>query len=137
MVLYLAAPLPNVAVSLSDLVDGSWGAWQNLTTIPTSVMMLLGFPFALAGAAQAWRIRIHQPAPLVLHITFWITFLAVVGGNIIIHERYRLMFTLLLFASMWFGYTRCSHRDIKRWAKPWFSLLVAGAMFYIGYKFLG
>lgn len=135
MLLYLAAPLPNVVVPVTELINGSWGAWQSLMTILTSVMMLLGLPFALAGAAQAWRFRRIQPAPLVLHITFWITFMGVAGGNIIIHERYRVMFTLLLFACMWFGYSRCSRREVKRWALPWFGLLTAGAFFYVGYKF--
>lgn len=134
MVLYLAAPLPSVAVSVTELINGSWSAWQHLMTIPTSAMMLLGLPYALAGLAQAWRLRRHQAAPLVLHITFWITFMAVAGGNIIIHERYRLMFTLLLFACMWFGYTRCTRRELKRWAMPWFSLIALSAVFYTGYK---
>lgn len=137
MVLYLAAPFPNAAVSLTELIDGSWTAWQPLMTLPTSAMMLLGFPYVLAGGAQAWRFRRRQPAPLVSHITFWITFMAVAGGNIIIHERYRLMCTLLLFACMWFGYTRCSRREVKRWAFPWFGLLAAGAVFYVGYKVIG
>lgn len=137
MVLYLVAPLPNVAVSMTELINGSSGAWQSLMTIPTSAMMLLGLPFALASAVQAWRLRHHQPAPMVLHITFWITFIAVAGGNIIIHERYRVMFTLLLFACMWFGYTRCSRREVMRWALPWFGLLATGAAFYMGYKLIG
>lgn len=136
MVLYLAAPLPNVAVSLTELISGSWYAWQNLMTLPTSAMMLLGFPYVLAGTAQSWRKRCQLPALLVTPITFWCTFIAVAGGNIIIHERYRLMFTLLIFACMWFGYTRCSRREVKRWALPWFSLLAAGAVFYIAYKFV-
>lgn len=136
MLLYLAAPLPDVAVSITGLISGSWYAWQNLMTMPTSAMMLLGFPYLLAGTAQSWRKRCQFPALLITPITFWCTFIAVAGGNIIIHERYRLMFTLLIFACMWFGYTRCSRREVKRWALPWFSLLAAGAVFYIGYKFV-
>ena len=134
MVLYLAAPIPNVALSVSELINGSWGAWQNLMTIPTSAMMLLGFPFALAGSAQALRFRRIHTGPCVLYITFWSTFMAVAGGNIIIHERYRIMSTLLLFACMWFGYTRCSRHEVMRWALPWFGLLAAGAVFYMSYK---
>lgn len=137
MVLYLAAPLPNIDVSLTELIDGNWSAWQRLMTLPTAAMMLLGFPYAVAGAAQAWRRRGRQPEPLVLHITFWMIFVAVAGGNIIIHERYRLMFTLLLFASMWLGYRRCSRMEVKFWAFPWYALLVGGGVFYLGYKLLG
>ena len=81
MVLYLAAPLPNIVVSVNELISGSWGAWQSLMTIPTSFMMLLGLPFALAGASYSWRVRSYQPAPMALHITFWITFMAVAGGT--------------------------------------------------------
>jgi hypothetical protein len=62
--------------------------------------------------------------------------MAVAGGNIIIHERYRIMFTMLLFTCMWFGYTRCSRRKVKRWALTWFSLLAVGAVFYTGYKLI-
>ena len=137
MVLYLAAPLPNIAVSVPELMNGSWSAWQSLLTIPTSAMMLLFLPFALAGAAHAWRFRRSQPAQMLLHITFWITFMAVVGGNIIIHERYRVMFTLLLFTCVWFGYTRCTRREVKSWAMPWFGLLTISAVFYVVYKFIG
>jgi hypothetical protein len=136
MVLYLASPLPNIKVSVPELISGSWSQWQHLMTVLTSVMMLLGFPFALASAAKAWSLRRRQPGPMMMHITFWITFMAVAGGNIIIHERYRVMSTLLLFACMWLGYTRCTRSNVRRWAISWFSLLAAGAVFYISYKFL-
>jgi hypothetical protein len=136
MLLYLAAPLPNVAVSVTELISGNWSEWQNLMSMATSAIMLTGLPFVLAGSAQALRFRQIQPAPLVLHITFWIAFIAVAGGNIIIHERYRVMFTLLLFACMWFGYTRCSRHEVNRWALLWFMILIAAATFYLGYKFI-
>jgi len=136
MILYLAAPLPNVAVSISELISGYWGAWQKLMTIPTSMLILLGFPYVLAGTSLAWRVRKAYPTMLILPLTFWITFAAVAGGNIIIHERYRLMFTLLLFACMWIGYTQCRGRQVKRWAVPWFGMLGAGAVLYMVYKFI-
>lgn len=136
MVLYLAAPFPNVVVPVSELVSGYWGAWQRLMTIPTSALMLLGFPYVLAGTALALRVRKAYPAMLIIPLTFWITFAAVAGGNIIIHERYRLMFTLLLFACAWIGYTRCSSKFVKQWAVPWFGLLGLTAGFYMIYKFL-
>jgi len=136
MMLYLAAPLPNVAVSVTELVNGSWSAWQSLMTASTSAMMLMGFPYVLAGTAKSWLKRRQLPALLVIPITFWCTFITVAGGNMIIHERYRVMCTLLIFACMWYGYTRCTCREVKRWAVPWFSLLVAGAVFYMVYKFI-
>ena len=134
MALYLIAPLPNVFVPVSDLMAGSWSAWQGLMTVYSSVLNIIVMPYALVGFSLAWRQRRTRPAPLVLHLTFWMTFLAIAGGNIIIHERYRVMMTLLLFACAWFGYTSCMPRQIRRFAYGWYGLLTAGALFYVGYK---
>jgi hypothetical protein len=137
MYLYLMAPLPNVSsLSINGLIQGRWADWQLLMTLPNSVIILLGFPYTLASTEQAWRNRIHQPISLIIPITFWITFIAVVGGNVIIHERYRSMFTLLLFVSMWLGYTRCKYWEVKRWAWLWYALLGLSSVFYIVYKFI-
>jgi small-conductance mechanosensitive channel len=136
MVLYLAAPLPNIAVSVPDLLTGSWSAWQHLMTMPSSVLNLLALPYALAGFALAWRRRRELPAPLVLHLTFWMVFMTIAGGNIIIHERYRLMMTLLFFACAWFGYTSCTRNQVRKFSLPWLCLLVAGGLFFLIYKTL-
>jgi hypothetical protein len=135
MVLYLASPLPNVAVSLDALVAGEWHEWQRLMTIPTSALILLGFPYVLAGTAHAWRHRLRYPLLTVIPIGFWVVFTVVAGGNIIIHERYRLMSTLLLFATMWIGFTQSSTSLTKKWAVFWYGLLGAMTCLYIAFKF--
>jgi len=135
-VLYLVAPLPDISISIKDLLDGSWLAWQRLCTIPTSLLMIGALPYALAGFSQALKQRKHRPAPMVLHISFWITLLGISGGNIIIQERYRIMMMPLMFACAWLGYTSCSSRQVSRFAYPWFGLLAVGAMFYLAYKTL-
>jgi hypothetical protein len=135
-VLYLVAPLPNITFSLTDLLAGSWGSWHTLFTIPGSVLNILALPYALAGLIFAYHERKQNPAPLAIHISFWITLLAIAGGNIIIHERYRLMMTLLFFTSAWFGYTSCTRRQIRQCAVAWYGMLVCSTMFYILYKFI-
>jgi hypothetical protein len=135
MVLYLIVPLPNFVISISDLIDGSWSAWQHLMGLSTSLMIVIVFPFVLASSALAWRLRKVYPGMLIIPIAFWMTFIAVSGGNLIIHERYRLMCTLLLFASAWIGYTRCPRKLLQTFATSWFSLLGLGMIFYIFYKF--
>ena len=134
MLLYLVAPLPKVEISLIDLLDGSWEAWQLLMTLPTSILILVGFPYVLAQTAQAWNERYRFPAALIIPIAFWTNFIAVAGGNIIIHERYRLMFTLLLFACMGLGHSQCDLSVVKRWAVLWFVFLAGASLFYIIYK---
>jgi len=134
--LYLIAPLPNIGVSITDLLAGSWGAWQNLLTVATSCIIIFALPYALSGFSFAIRQRKQYPAPLILHITFWVTLLSIAGGNIIIHERYRIMMTLLLFTSAWLGYTSCTRKQINRYAVAWYALLVCVTIFYMIYKIL-
>lgn len=136
MLLYLAAPLPSITISMSELADGGYQAWQNLLVIPTSITMLLGFPYVLAGTALAWRSRKSYSEALIIPTIFWITFITVAGGNIIIHERYRVMFTLLLFFTMLFGFTGCSRINIRFWALGWYGLLVLAILFYLLYKII-
>ena len=136
MILYLAAPLPNIAVTASGLLSGHYSDWQNLMTLPTSLLMMLLFPYILAGTSLAWRIRRQVPGALIIPITFWVNFAAVAAGNLIIHERYRLMFTLLFFASVWIGYTRCNTASIKRWAILWFGSIYSLFLFYSFYKII-
>lgn len=136
MVFYLAAPLPDINISVAQLRVGSYSAWQNLLTIPTSMLNLLAFPLVMAGFVFAWKRRFERPAPLVLYIAFWSTFIAIAGGNIIIHERYRLMMTLLLYSSAWLGYSTCSKTQISRFSYIWYGFLCSMAVFYLAYKFL-
>lgn len=136
MVLYLAAPLPNIAVSLNGLINSSWVAWQHFMTLSTSLLMMLGFPFVLAGVQQAWRFRKRQPAPMILYITFWIIFMAVAGGNFIIHQRYRIMFSLLFFCCVWYGYTRSKKSQVIDWLFFWFVMLFILFSIFSIYKFL-
>jgi hypothetical protein len=136
MVLYLVAPLPNISVPVSDLLAGSWGAWQFLFTLLSSVINVLAFPYALASFAQSIKRRKESAAPLIFHISYWVTFMAIAGGNLIIHERYRVMATLLLWGCAWLGARTCPKRLVVRTSMLWFGLLTLGAVFYFVYKTL-
>lgn len=134
MVLYLVAPLPNIWVSVSDLLAGSWVAWQKLFTLLSSVINVLAIPYVLASFAQSIKKRKENAAPLVFHISYWVTFVAIAGGNLIIHERYRVMATLLLWGCAWLGASTCTKHLIGRTSLLWYGLLALGALFYLSYK---
>lgn len=136
MILYLLAPLPSIAVPIADLIAGSYFAWQNLMTIPSSVLNILALPYAMAGFAHVFKCRKQQPNPLILHLAFWGMFIGIAGGNIIIHERYRVMMSLLFFGCAWLGYTICTKAQIRRFAFIWYGLLCAGVVFYVARKVL-
>lgn len=135
MILYLLAPLPNIFVSISGLVNGSCAAWQKLMFMSSSVVNTILFPYALASLVQSFKTRKKNSAPLILHFSYWMVFLAVAGGNLIIHERYRVMASLLLWACAWLGMRTCSKKLIFGISFFWYGLLSLGALFYVIYKF--
>jgi len=134
MLLYLVAPLPNFYVHIGELVTGSWGAWQQLLTLLSAMINVLAAPFVFASLVQAIRMRDQDAAPLMLHIAYWVTFVAIAGGNLIIHDRYRVMASLMFWGCAWLGATTCSRALIKKAYLFWYGLLTIGALFYLTYK---
>jgi hypothetical protein len=134
MVLYLIAPFPNFSVQFNGLMAGSWQQWQALATAATSLLMIINFPAVLAATTFAIRSRKTNINLLLLPLAFWVVFFATAAGNFIIHERYRVMFTLLFFAVAWLGNARASPRSVRGWSGVWFAALFAGMLFYVSYK---
>ncbi len=133
MILYVVSPLPNIYLSFKDLYLGSWLEWQRLFTIITSVFMLFSVPYLISGFSfviRNWRV---EKAGIVIYTTFWVYFIAICGGNLIIHERYRVMVSILFFACTWYGYTRAG-KSIKN-VLAWYSLLFCLAFSYLIYKY--
>ena len=134
MFIYLIAPLPKIGFSISGLLSGSWLDWQSLMVVPSSLLNIIAIPYAMAGFSYAWHARHRDPAVLVLHYSFWLTFVTVAGGNIIIHERYRVMMSLLLFSCAWLGYTSCSQKFLLKYIKIRYTVLFSGTIFLIVFK---
>jgi len=134
MILYLVSPLPNVIISASDLMSGSWAAWQKLLTMVAAVINVFLIPYVLASLVQSIKLRKTNPAPLLLHISYWVTFASIAGGSLIIHARYRVMALLLLWGCAWLGVRTCPKNLIYRTTLLWYGLLACGALFYIAYK---
>ncbi|MBU1261324.1 MAG: hypothetical protein KKE31_08940 [Planctomycetes bacterium] len=133
MVLYLLAPLPNVLAPFE--LAGKSVDWQILLTLLSSVINVLAIPYVLASFVQSIKTRKTNAAPFVFHISYWVTFMAIVGGNFVIHERYRIMVTLLLWGCAWLGARTCSKKSIIELSLFWYGLLAAGGAFYFVYKF--
>jgi hypothetical protein len=57
MILNLITPLPNITVTFSGLLSGSYGVWQNLMTVQISLLMILLFSYVLTGTSLAWNVR--------------------------------------------------------------------------------
>jgi len=135
VLLYILAPLPNFSTDLGQLFSGSSTAWSWLMSAITSFIVILLFPYSLAGFITAWKRRKIDKATLAIHITFWIFIISIAGGNIIIVERYRIMITMITFLSIWLGYTRADSKVKKRMSLIWFACLFFGIIFFISYKY--
>jgi len=133
MVLYLLVPLPNVLAPFS--VTGRSVDWQTLFTLFSSVINVFLIPYALASLVQSIKRRKTNSAPLVFHISCWVTFMSIAGGNLIIHGRYRVMATFLLWGCAWLGARTCSRSLIVRTSLLWYCFLILGSLFYVAYKF--
>ncbi len=136
MVLYLIAPLPKIIPTVSDFFQGSMSAWQWLMVASSSLINIGMVPYVLSGLIHAFKNRYRNAGPLIFHISYWVTFIAVAGGNIIIHERYRLMCTILLAGCAWLGFISGSKALISKVTALWYGSLALGIIFYFGYKLI-
>lgn len=137
LLLYLVAPLPNLNISLDNLLGGSWEAWQYLCLLLTAIANVLMMPYALSSLRVSIRTRMENSAPLILHLSYWITLIALAGGNLVIHERYRVMTSMMLFAIAWLGYTAGNRRALVRASLLWYGLLALAAALYLSVKWSG
>lgn len=134
MILYLVAPLPNVMIEPTDLLAGSWWAWQKLLLLLSAILNVLAIPYAAASLTDTVKKRTTQPGRLVFHVPYWITFASIAGGNLIIHERYRVMATLLMWGCAWLGARTCRTGLTRSYKLFWYGGLVLGMLLYVGYK---
>lgn len=132
--IYLVTPLPTIGFSLKELLHGSWLDWQTLMSTLSSIINITLFPFALASFIYAIRHRKEYPTLLVFHIPYWVLFFAIAAGNQIIHERYRIMASLLFAGCVWLGVFATPRTEIKRWYFIWFLAIGLAGLVYIGYK---
>lgn len=132
LALYLIAPWPNIGVSWSGLVGGNWGDWQGLFAALSSPLYVLFLPNIIAATLDALSQK-ERRLSLSFYISYWTVLFAVVGGNQIIHERYRLASSMLFCGCIWVA-RDCPERWIRNIRFVWFGVLIGGALFYAAYK---
>lgn len=134
MFVYLVAPLPNIPITMKSIADNRYSLWQNLCAILTAATFIIIFPLSIAGLIQSIIRRKNDSSDLFIHLGFWLIWMSISGGNIIIQERYRLMMTPLLIITAWLGWSSCTTSLIKRCIYGWFLMLSFGIVFFYLYK---
>jgi hypothetical protein len=122
----IVAPLPNMTVEWSGLINGSWFAWQGLTTLLSAMIYAALLPLALNSGLD-WKNRVQFRA---VHIPFLFIILSVAVSTQAIHERYRIMVTPWLWGCIWLGYSTHSAR-VRSLYYSWSGLAALGGAFYL------
>ena len=128
MLLYIVSPLPNIQLAFSDA--------QQFLTMLTSLAYIYFLPYIIGGSYISFKKRYTSPEYFSIYIFLFIIFLTVAGGNIIIHERYRVMFSILYFSSAYIGLCNIPRSNIRYLQYYSYApmLFLAGTMFF--YKIL-
>jgi hypothetical protein len=134
LIMYIVAPLPNVTTSLGGLAAGDWQAFQGLAHCLTALINVLLFPLAFAALLRVRGIDRLGPG-WAFQVPFWCVFAAVAVGVPILHERYRVMASLLLWACIWLGFTT-DRRAIRLAYGTWLGFGALGVSFWVFYKLL-
>lgn len=132
LLLYVVAPLPRAGFGLDGLLSGRWSDWQSLCFTMSSLLYVSLLPLAVAGLIEAFRTETAREW-LVLQVPFGLMLLAVAAGNQIVHERYRLIATLLFWGSIWLGQS-APGRLLVRVYQAWGGLLGLAGLCYLAYK---
>jgi hypothetical protein len=136
MIAYLVAPMPNFIIDLGGLCGGDWHVWQHLMALMSSVVLTVIFPLTVAFTNFAYAHRQACPKLIIFPLIYWTSFIAVGGGNLIIQERYRIVFIVPMIICAWLGYSLCSKsRQIYLYA-IWALIMAISSFFYIAYKYL-
>ncbi len=133
VVLYVISPLPSIGISLIGLFNGNSGSYQNLMVIPSSIINILLFPSILALTVNSLGNKRNNIFLWVL-IPFWIVFISIAGGNLIIHERYRLMCSIYFVACGILSNNYTPISILKKYKILWYSFLCFFSLFYATYK---
>ncbi len=127
--LYLLAPLPTLGFQISRLMAHHWEDWQGLMNVLSTAIYIVCAPLALAAVIESFgynRLR-------ALTVPFVMTWLAIAGGNVIIHERYRVMGVPLMCGCIWLG-RNCDPKLIGTLYRLWMGFMLAAAFFYVSVK---
>jgi hypothetical protein len=131
LLLYILAPLPAPNVTLEELLRGSWFAWQGLLMAASAAINVILFPLALASLWTSIANKSASDPHRLVSLALWITLIAIAGGNLIIHERYRVMATPLLWVTAWLGLHSSTRTTTGVISISWFFGLALAALWWV------
>lgn len=135
IILYIISPLPAIGISFNGLISGNSFSYQNLMVIPSSIINIFYFPSIIALTVNSFKKKISINYSY-LTIPFWILIISIAGGNLIIHERYRLMCSIFMMTCGIVSHSYTSKSELNKYNAAWYIFLTIFSSFYILYKFI-
>ena len=135
MLFYILIPLPEFfsQFSISELFQGSSYQTTILLSSLTSLGLIACLPLIMLGTIFSWRNRQSNIQIFLIPIMTWCVFFSISAGNIILHDRYRLMCTLLLFTTALIGHSFIKYLPSRSYFL-WGIILYLGAMSFVYIK---
>jgi hypothetical protein len=131
-IMYMVSPLPNIQIDIDGLMTGSWVAWQSLITVASSCLNIMALPYVFASIYFSVKAEKPNKAILAINIALLSNILAIAGGNLIIHERYRVMSASLFYCAALIGYCKAKGSVMNLINFRYYTLaLISGVMYFI------
>lgn len=135
MLFYILIPLPELIsqFSISELFQGSSYQTTILLSSLTSFGLIACLPLIILGTIFSWRNRQDNIQIFLISLMTWCVFFAISAGNIILHDRYRLMCTLLLFTTAFIGQSYIKYLHSRSYFY-WSIILYLGVVIFVYIK---
>lgn len=137
MIMYLISPFPNYTYFFIKFINGDFTQLQNIYVIFTSILNIIAIPYLLMGFFYFFFVTTGNHKVQSIFIFYFFLIVAISGGNLILHDRYRAMSSILFFICSILGFYQ---KDKLHFSKKfiyifWWVLLVFLTIFYYSLKF--
>lgn len=103
-IMYLVSPFPNYTPFIINLINGDFQQFQNLFAILTSILNIILFPYLLMGMIYYFFLEKNYYKIQTIFIFYIYLIIAISGGNLILHDRYRAMSSILFIICSFLGF---------------------------------
>lgn len=134
VLIYLVTPLQSFSIDIAGMTSGSWIAWQSLLTVMSSFIYVAFLPVNLAVLVKILTNKIKDMSVVYYVLTYWVFMFAIGGGNLIIHERYRVMAAGLFVANVALAFSCLNRSEIVTCYRYYGFMLFGSALLYLTLK---
>jgi len=137
MLMYLISPFPNFTYFFIEFITGDFTHLQNIYVIFSSILYIIAIPYLIMGFLYFFFKTTDNYNVQSIFIFYFFLIVAISGGNLILHDRYRAMSSILFFICSIIGFYKKDklHFSKKLIFISWWLLLAFLSILYFLLKF--